>query len=400
MKILVGCPQPESALQELQALAADVVYEPELTAAQLEGLIRDVAVLVVRRTRVSPEIIAAGRSLQLIVRAGTDVGNIAIDAASAAGIFVCNCPHKDALAIAELTIGLLVALDRRLLARVSAVREGRLDEPPPAEALGLAGRTLGLMGLGPVERETARRARAFGLNVLVWSPTLTPERAAAANVRFCAWPRELARQSDMVAVFARRQQVVELLVDREFLENMRHGAYLVYIGHPAALDEVALAEIAAQRNLRVAYDIYDPQSTGAGLSRVQSRLQLLPDVIGTHHLADRTSQAYQATAQEVVRVIRQFLVCGEVVNCVNLLEHGPATWQMVLRLRDTIGVLASVLDRIREDGINVEEISSRVFTGAQAGCCIIALNERPSADALRAIRQTDGVLHCELRALV
>lgn len=400
MKILVGCSLPEPALQELRSLGVELVYEPELTTARLERLIRDVAIAVVCRTRVAPEVIAAGNALQMIVRAGTDTANIAIEEASAAGVFVSNCPHKDAIAIAELTFGLLVALDRRLFENAAALTSGDLEQPQAIEALGLAGRALGILGFGPVEREIIKRARAFDMRVVAWSPTLTPEVAAAEGVDFCAWPRELARQSDMVTVYAPLQEADEVLVNAEFLRNMNDGAYIVYVGHPAALDESALAEVAGERNLRVAYDISAPQLGASGTGRFKSCLQALPNVIGTHHLADRTRQAHEATGAEVVRVIREFLVAGEVLNCVNLSERSPATWQLVLRLKDTVGVLASIMAHVRADGINAEEITSRLFTGAQAAWCVIALDERPSAEALNAIRDLDGVLHLELRALV
>ncbi|MFQ5805208.1 MAG: NAD(P)-dependent oxidoreductase [Phycisphaerae bacterium] len=400
MKILVGCSLPESALQELRSLGTEVLYEPDLTTERMEKLVRDVAVLIVCRTRVSPEVIAAGKELQMIVRAGTDTANIAVEEASTQGIFVSNCPYKDAVAIAELIFGLLLALDRRVLENVAAFQKGVLDQPRAIDALGLEGRRLGVLGFGPVEQEIVKRARAFEMKLLAWSPTLTPELAAASQVEFCAWPRELARQSEMVTVYAPQQETGEVLVDAEFLENLRDGAYLVYVGHPAALDQTALAETARARHLRVAYDISAPQLVSSDTGRFRSSLQALPGVIGTHQLADRTRQAYEATAAEVVRVIREFLVAGEVVNCVNLMEHSPATWQLVLRLRDTVGVLASIMEHIRTDGINVEEVSSRVFTGAQAGFCSVALDERPSAEALNAIRELDGVLHLELRALV
>jgi D-3-phosphoglycerate dehydrogenase len=400
MKILVGCSLPEWALQELRTLGTEVLYEPTLTTERMEKLIGDVAVLVVSRTRVPPEVVSAGKALQVIVRAGTDIANIAVEEASAQGIFVANCPYQDALAVAELTLGLLLALDRGLLESAAALKDGVLAGPEGIGALGLAGRTLGVLGFGPVEQEIVKRAQAFEMKVLAWSPTLTPEPAAASGVSFCAWPRELARQSDMVTVYAPQQEADEVLVDAGFLENMRVGGYIVYVGHPAALDEVALAEIAKARQLRVAYDIFAPHLAGSDAGRFSSQLQALPHAIGTHHLADRTKQAYEATATELLRVIREFLIAGDVVNCVNILAHSPATWQLVLRLRDTVGVLAAVLDHVRADGINIEEVSSRVFTGAKAGFCTIALDERPSAEALSAIRKLEGVLHLELRALV
>lgn len=400
MKILVACNLPEWALSELRSLATEVVHQPQITTEQMERLIGDVAILVVSRARVSPEVIKAGKSLQMILRAGTNTANIAIDEASAAGVFVTNCPYQDATAVAELIFGLLLTLDRRVFEHAAALQQGVLEEPNFADALGLAGSTLGLLGYGPVEREIVKRARAFEMKLLAWSATPTPEFAVAGDVGFCSRPRELARQSHMIAVYAPPKDTNEILLDGEFLRNMRDGAYLVYVGHPAALDQATLLEVAQERNLRVAYDLSGPQLPGSDTGRFRSRLQALPGVIGTHHLADRTQQAHEATSREAVRVIRAFLVGGEIVNCVNLLEHSPATWQLVLRLRDTVGVLASVVDHIRADGVNIEEVTSRVFGGARAACCLVALDERPSREALDAIRKLEGVLHLELRALV
>lgn len=400
MKILVACPLPGNMLPELRALGTEVNYQPELTAERLEELIPDVAVLVVSRLRVSPEAIEAGHALQLIVRAGTDTSNIAIEEASAAGIFVANCPYTDAIAIAELIIGLLVALDRRVLESSVTRCESERAQPARVDSLGLAGRRLGMLGFGPVEREIAKRARAFEMDVLAWSPGLTPELAAESQVQFCPWPRELARQSDAVTVYAAGQGAKDLLVDAEFLRNMRAGAMFVHVGHPAALDQQALLKVARERGLRVACDVSSPQLPDSDTGRITARLQALPGVIGTCRLADRTQQMQDATAREVVRVIREFVIAGEAVNCLNLSEHSPATWQLVLRLRDKPGVLASIVEAVRADGINIEGVTTRLFTGARAAWCKVALDERPSNDTLSAIRASDGVLHLDVRALV
>ena len=400
MEMLIGCKLPEHLLQELRSLGTEVIYEPDLSEERLQKLIPRVAVLVVCRTRISAETIAAGGALQLIVRSGTDTSNIDIEAASTAGIFVSNCPYKDAIAIAELTLGLLIALDRQILENVEGLRKNHGTEPKSIDALGLSGRCLGMLGYGPVEREIARRALAFDMEVLAWSPSLTPEQLGLERVRACAWPRELARLSDMVSVYAPRQETDEPLVDAEFLQNIRPGAYFVYIGHPGPLDQAALVEIARERNLRVACDISAAKLPASDTGRFKSRLQSIPHVIGTHRLADRTQQAFEATTGEVVRVVREFLINGDVLNCINLTEHNPATWQLVLRMRDTVGVLASIMEALRADDINAEDITSRLFTGAKAAWCIIAVDERPSTEVLSAIRAIDGVLHLEVRALV
>ena len=399
MRILVACRLPSFALEELRSLGAEIVYEPDLRAEELPDRVAEVAILVVNATRVSPEVINRASVLQLIVRAGEGVTNIAVEEASTQGVFVTHCPDKVATAVAELALGLMLALDRQLVENALAVRERQWKEDQFGEARGLAGRTLGIVGFGMVGQEIARRAQAFEMDVLAWSPTLTPRQARQYGVQFCNWPRELARKSDIVTVHAPPEADDQVLVDAEFLESMRTGAYLIHVGHPGVVDRGALADVIDQKQFRIACDMFaaEPASNSAG-----SRSPLLqrPGTICTNHLAAATEQARAAIAAEVVRIVNTFLVSGEVLNCVNLTERSPATWQLVVRVRDQVGVLASILDAIRSDGINAEEITSRVFAGARAACCTISLDERPSTEALNAIRALDDVLHLELRAMV
>jgi D-3-phosphoglycerate dehydrogenase len=399
MRILVACPLPDFALEELRALGAEVAYGPNLRAEELPDRVADVAILIVDSTRVSPQVITRGRVLQVIVRAGAGVTNIAVDEASTQGVFVAHCPDKDATAVAELAFGLMLALDRHLVEAALAMRQGHHKEWHIDGARGLAGRTLGLVGFGAVGQQIARRAQAFEMSVLAWSPTLTPQAARGAKVQLCNWPRELARKSDIVVAHGPPEAQDQLLVDAEFLENMRSGSYLIHIGHPGVADWTALAKAVERHQLRVACDLFaaEPASEAAG-----GRVPLLqrPGVVCTHRLGYATEQARDAIAAEVVRIVNSFLISGDVPNCVNVAERSPATWQLVIRVRDQVGVMAAILDTIRSDGINAEEITSRVFSGARAGCCMISLDERPSTEALDAIRALDDVLHLELRAMV
>lgn len=399
MKVLVACTLPEFALSELRTLGTELVVRPELTSEQLAAQIGDAAILIVDRRRVPSEAVAAGRALQMIVRAGTVVSNIALEEASSRGVFVVNCPGNDGPAIAELMLGLAVALDRRLLDNARAASEGRTPAPELLDARGLAGRTLGILGYTSTSRHLVRRARGLEMNVLAWSATVTTDESRVRDLEFCAWPRELAARSDVVTVFGPPEGTETVLVNSEFVQSMRPGALLVHVGHPGVLDELAIAAAVRAGKLRVAADVYGSESPGEP-PRIRSRLVDVPGVLLTQRLGGSTEQARHAIAAEVVRIVRQFLLSGEVLNCVNLLERSPATWQLVLRLRDTVGVMAAVMDCIRADGVNAEEISSRVFRGARAAACTISLAERPSTEAVEAIRRLDGVLHLHLRALV
>jgi D-3-phosphoglycerate dehydrogenase len=166
------------------------------------------------------------------------------------------------------------------------------------------------------------------------------------------------------------------------------------------VDEVALAEAIPRRHLRVALDVFANEPAG-DQGRFRCRLCDVPGVvIGTQHIGPLTEQARQATADEVVRIVRAFIVSGEVPRCLNLCDRSPATWQLALRVRDQVGVLAAILEAVRADGVNAEEVACRVFTGARAAWITIALDERPSTEALDTIGGLSDVLHLELHAVV
>jgi D-3-phosphoglycerate dehydrogenase len=399
MKILVACELPAFALEELGRLGAEVAYEPQLSASQLPQRIGDVSILVVDQVPVSPEAIDRGRALQMIVCAGAGRAHVAVDEASAQGIFVTSCPHRDAVAQAELALGLMLALDRDIADQAVLLREGCWERGRFLDAAGLAGRTLGVLGTGSFCRALAERALALEMNILAWVPEGHVEALEGLAVELCNWPRELARRSEVVVVHTPAGLGMEQVANGDLLDCLGQGALFVHLGDVTTFDEDGLVAAVQERGVRVALDVFRAEPT-TDSGRLRSRVLALPGVIGTHHVAGVTAQARAAVAREVVRIVSAFLISGEVLGCLNLCERSPATWQLVLRLRDQVGVMAAVLDAIRADGINAQEISSRVFVGAKAAWCTIALDERPSTEALKAIQALGDVLHFELRAVV
>lgn len=400
MKILVACDLPEDALRPLNSLATEVLIHPDADGPRLRELIKDVGILVVGDARVAPETIAHGKSLQMIVRAGPGPGEVAVDEASGQGVFVTHCPDQHATAVAELAFALMLALDRRIIENMEGLRDGRWNREEVGDADGLAGRTLGILGYNAVGKLVAERARAFGMHIVAWSPSTAGGPAPTdPSIEFCNWPRELARKADVVTVHVGSDEARGAVVDAEFLASMKPGASLVHVGHPGAADEGALLEAVQQQKIRVALDVFTSAPAGDH-ARFRCSLCSLPGVVVTQHIGPLTAQARRAVAAEVVRIIREFVVTGEAIQCINLLERSPATWQLVLRVRDQVGVMAAILEAIRADGINAQEITSRVFTGAKAASCTIALDERPSTEALEAVGQLADVMHLELRAMV
>src|SRR5580658_7963241 len=163
MRLLIADKLHPRAIEELKTLPLEVLYDPEVTKESLEAKISGVGILVVRSTEVTAEAINRAKQLHLIVRAGAEYTAIDVRAASRRGIYVANCPGKNAAAVAELVFGLVLGIDRRIPDAVASLRGGRWERGRFGGAEGLHGKTLGVAGFGAVGREVAARARAFGL---------------------------------------------------------------------------------------------------------------------------------------------------------------------------------------------------------------------------------------------
>src|SRR6267143_1397724 len=197
MHVLIADKFEQSGRDGLQAIGCEVSSQPDLKDDALVTAIADLwpDVLVVRGTKVTEPMLAAG-PLKLIVRAGAGYNTIDVAAASRRGIYVSNCPGKNSIAVAELAFGLILALDRRIADNVMALRQGQWKKAEFSNARGLFGRTLGLIGLGQIGREMIPRAKGFGLPVIGWSRSLTPENAKALGVEYKASPLEVAAAAD------------------------------------------------------------------------------------------------------------------------------------------------------------------------------------------------------------
>src|SRR5262245_30044421 len=183
MKVLVADKFEKSGIEGLKAAGCEVIYEPDLKDDALTQAIASSGadVLVVRSTKVTAPMLDAGR-LSLIVRAGAGYNTIDVAGASKRGIYVSNCPGKNAIAVAELAFGLILALDRRIPDNVSEMRGGAWNKKEYSKAQGLYGRTIALLGVGSIGQEMIRRAAGFGMNVVIWSRRFDGQQRAITEV--------------------------------------------------------------------------------------------------------------------------------------------------------------------------------------------------------------------------
>jgi D-3-phosphoglycerate dehydrogenase len=395
MKVLIADAFPADRIADIAALGLEVDHRPDVAVKDLAAAAAGASILVVRGKQVAAEVFETGHALSLVVRAGAGVNTIDVAAASRRGVYVANCPGQNAIAVAELAMGLMVALDRRIPDNVERLRAGKWDKKTFSEAGGLFGRTLGVVGLGSIGRETARRAQGFGMRVLAWSRSLDERRAGELGVERAPEVLSLARAADVLSLHLPLAAETRGIVSREVLAALRPGAILVNTARAELVDQPALLEAARAGRIRVGIDVHagEPEK---GQADFESELCRLPNVYGTHHIGASTAQAQDAIAREVVRILEVFLSQGSVPSCVNVARKTPARARLVVRHHDKVGVLAKVFESIREAGINVQEVQNTVFEHAAAACCTIQLDERPAEALLERIRsRRDEIIFAE-----
>jgi D-3-phosphoglycerate dehydrogenase / 2-oxoglutarate reductase len=394
MRVLIADLFEQSGLDGLEAAGCEIVYQPDAKDDRLTEAVRNTAadVLVVRSTSVTAPMLEAG-ALSLVVRAGAGYNTIDVATASKRGIYVSNCPGKNAVAVAELAFGLLLALDRRIPDNVADLRAGKWNKKEYAKARGVFGRTLGLLGYGNIGQEMAKRAHAFGMPVIVWSRRFASGRADADRgdvpMQIAKTPQEVAERCDVLSVHLALTADTRGLVNAAVIGKLRPGSYFINTARGEVVDYAALETAVRERHLRVALDVFAAEPKEATAAFTDSIVSL-PNVYGTHHIGASTDQAQDAIAAETVRIIRCYKDTGKVPNVVNLAKKTPATHMLVVRHRDRPGVLAHVFAHLRAGEMNVQETENVIFEGADAAVARINLDAAPSDALLKTIHDGNG----------
>ncbi len=399
MRVLVADKLAEDALDEMRALGVEVVYEPDLEPDRLPAALEGVGVLVVRGTEVGKAAIEAAEFLNLIIRAGSGTGNIDVHTASERGVYVANCPGKNASAVAELTMTLIGCLDRRVPDAIASLRSGKWEKHEYARAAGLRGKAIGVAGLGHVGRAVLRHALAIGMEPHAWSRSLTAARAADLGVQRASSLVELASASDVFTVHLELSDRTRGIISRKVIEALPDGAMFVNAARAELVDYDALVELGPKKGLRVGLDVL-PGEPETREGTYDHPILKSGFVYATPHIGASTDEAQMSIATETVRIVRSFIVKGEVPNVVNISATSRGRYQIVVRHRDRVGALAVVLGVLKRHGINIQELDNTVFEGGKAACARIRADTRPGEACLREIMAfEDEVLHVDVVAL-
>lgn len=397
MRVLLADSLSDSVLDKLASGKCIVENRPELKGDSLTGALKEFKpqVLVVRSTKVTAADISASSSLELVVRAGAGYDNIDVSTASGSGVFVANCPGKNAAAVAELTIGLILSLDRSLPDNVLDARNGMWNKEKYGEANGVKGKTLGVIGLGSIGKEVIKRAKGLEMNIVAWSRSLTEETAIDLGVQKVSSPREVAAQADIVSLHVASSPDTKNMADAAFFAAMKPGAFFINTTRADVVDEVAMVKCISEKGIRVALDVFSNEPAIKS-GPFEHSLASNPSVYLTHHIGASTEQAQEAIAEEAGRIILKYAQSGEVPNCVNLAKLSPANHQLTVRHLDKVGVLARILKEMSIASWNVQEMENVVFDEAKAACAYIRFDGNPDEKVVEKIAALDDILAVSL----
>ncbi|CAE8608263.1 unnamed protein product [Polarella glacialis] len=311
LRLLLLDPLSRELLERLASLGAEVQCRGGGETV-VEALLRvRPQAVVVRSSLLQIEELEQAASgcleLQLVMRAGAGVDNIAVEALGSRGVVVANAEGANAVAVAELTMAHLLNLDRRLSDQVESLRRGEWRRLEFAGALGLYGRTLAVLGVGHIGREVIKRARAFGMEVRAWSRSLTVEEATALGVLRCSSAEEAARGAHALSVHLPLAPSTQGLVGQKLLRELRPGALVVNMSRGGVVDEAALVAAVAERGLRAGLDVFVHEPGASASTFDDEAISGSAGIFCTHHTGARTEQAAEAVENAVLAAVSALL---------------------------------------------------------------------------------------------
>src|SRR5579863_1863192 len=315
------------------------VLKQKMTEAELLPLVKDVHAMVVRsETKVTKKVIDAAPNLRVVGRAGVGVDNVDVDAATQRGIVVMNTPGGNTISTAELTFSMLMALARKIPQAHASMKSGEWNRKA-FQGVELYNKTLGILGMGRIGTEVARRAIVFGMRVLAYDPYLTLSRANALQVELVELDEIFAR-CDFITVHMPMSDETKGMLNTAAFAKMKPGVRVLNCARGGIINETDLVEaIKSGRIAGAALDVYETEPPPKDFP-----LRDLPQVIMTPHLGASTEEAQENVGIEVAEAITDYLLNGAVRNAVNLPNLDAKTYALVkpyLALGEKLGRLVS-----------------------------------------------------------
>ncbi len=318
MKVLIADKFSDRGIGELMGAGCTVTADSGLKDDALTKAARETGceALIVRSTKVRAEMLDASPNLRLVIRAGSGYDTIDVEAATKRDIRVCNCPGMNSVAVAELTIGLMISLDRRIVDECVDLRKGVWNKKEYSKARGLKGRTLGVIGLGRIGYEVARRAKAFDMDLIYSDVIDYPQVEKELGIRKVSFD-DVLKESDFIALHVPGGEKTRHIISKPQFDMMKPTAFLINCARGGIVDEKAMAEaVQAGRIAGTALDVYEIEPAATD-KEFKDPVVNVPRVYGTHHIGASTDQAQEAVGEEAVRIVLGAMNEQVFHNCVN-----------------------------------------------------------------------------------
>ena len=317
MKILIADKFPAHWIEVLSKQGHQITSNPALDENTLPQAIKDQEILIVRSTKVPATVIDAGNALKLIIRAGAGTNTIDVKHATDKNIAVCNCPGTNSIAVAELAMGLLLALDRRIYHNTNDLRNGVWNKSEYGKARGLFGRTLGIIGLGHIGREVAKRANAFGMKLVAYDPFAKDEVFHALNALRYTDIYSLAKVCDAVTIHLPETPETKGLFNKKFFDAMKPGAIFINAARGGLVVTADLVDAIKNKGVKAGLDVYEKEPKATDKTFDYAPFEGAENVYGTHHIGASTDQAQDAVAECTVKIIGEYATSGQFLYKVN-----------------------------------------------------------------------------------
>lgn len=301
IRVHVNDPLDDEAMKLLKSKPELKVTAVHYDKDKLKEIIPEVEVLVVRSaTKVTADVIEAGRKLKIIARAGVGLDNIDLEKAKEKGITVLNTPAASSISVAELTIGMMFALSRHIVKGTMDLKEGKWTKKQ-LKGLELTGKTLGIIGLGRIGREVAKRACGIGMKVIGYDPFVKEMDIDVELVEL----DELYKRADYITVHVPLTSETKHLINKEAIDKMKKGVFILNCARGGVVDEKALLD--ALKDGKIAGAGLDVFETEPPTSDVERELLSLPNVVATPHIGASTKEAQKRVGKEIVQKIFEAL---------------------------------------------------------------------------------------------
>ena len=351
LKVLVADPISQRGIDELAAGGVlEVVVKTKLPEDELIKIIPEFSALVVRsETKVNAKVLEAAKSLKVVGRAGVGTDNVDLDAATKRGVIVMNTPGGNTISTAEHAFSLLMSTARNIPQADASVKAGKWDRKS-YQGVELYNKTLGILGMGRIGTEIARRAIAFGMRVLAYDPYLSASKARTLQVELIENLDELLPKADFITMHMPLTDETKHMLDARRLALCKKGARIVNCARGGLIDEAAAGEALTSGHIAaMALDVFEVEPPPADFA-----LRSIPNFIFTPHLGASTAEAQENVGIEIAQAIRAALLDGEIRNAVNMPSIDAKTAVVVrpyLTLGDKLGRFAAQLAPNRNDRI-------------------------------------------------